>query len=184
MAIFMYSSKREYSFNSFFENAVSLFFVFAIVFTIFSFVLSRSEKGVIYRDYKANVPLVWKEESKEQLVSLDTEGKQDIEHSGSFFLYQVSSSNSIDYQYVVKTDYGYQMRSLSDEWSFSKDEIFLKENDDSTPSLILEVYGYEDERFESVFTSSSFFDLVLSTKERRCTFVVPTGTVKTHFKFN
>lgn len=172
--------KKVPDWEAFFSLAFSLFVTMAICLSIGAFVVGNGKRNDIYRDYKANLPLVWKEVYKESLVSFDTEKREKIEGSGAFFLYQVSTTDSIDYQYVVESEQGYQLRSLADEWNFSKDQVFLKEDDETKPCLIVEKQGYEEEQFDDIFNNGLFF----SVYERRCTFVVPRGTVRTQFTFN
>lgn len=170
-------TKKWYSFFVF--SSICAFSIFIVSF-FGSLLLSNRNTSMIYDEYKQNLPIVWKEEKTESLFSLNTESQEQTDVAGVFFLYQVSSSKSTEYQYVLETEQGYQLRSLSDDWRISKDQIFLKEDDNTKPCLLVEKQGYEDERFDPIFDRGFLF----SQYDRRCTFIVPTGTVKTQFKFN
>lgn len=161
--------------------AVGLFLVGFFVISGFSY--NSTNKKELEQDFKEHLPLVWKEESNEELYSLGTETSQKTSGELVFFIGRISTDSETDYRYVVSTEQGYQLRTLSKQVdNFNEKDVYVKESNDTKPSLMIEKQSYEDERFNSIF--GEYFLFSGSTFKDRYTFTVPVGTVKTEFNYN
>ncbi|OJG99203.1 hypothetical protein RV18_GL002357 [Enterococcus termitis] len=163
------------------STAIGLFFVGLSVISGFSY--NATSKKELKADFKEHLSIVWKEESKEELYSLGTETSQKTSGELVFFIGRISTDSETDYRYVVSTEQGYQLRTLSKQVdNFSEKNVYVKESNDDKPFLMIEKQSYEDERFNSIF--GEYFLFSGSTFKDRYTFTVPVGTVKTEFNYN
>ncbi|MCA5014553.1 MULTISPECIES: hypothetical protein [unclassified Enterococcus] len=93
---------------------------------------------------------------------------------GFSFYKQSTAKDFIDYRYVIKTENGYQLRTLSKQYpGLSEGEIYIQEKAETvSPKIILEQRQYKEKEFNKVFGSG----------EKRVIFIVPEGTVQTKFE--
>lgn len=154
--------------------------VFCLVFLLGSSIvgLSLLKQNYAINDikdsYKKKVPIEWVTKSEEDLYSMNVQEKVELQGSGGIFLNQISSNDFTDYRYVVKTENGYQLRTLSKQYKgLSEGDIYIQEKPETvSPKIILEQHQYKEKEFNKVF----------GAREKRVIFVVPEGTVQTKFE--
>lgn len=141
-------------------------------------------KSNILKEYKEKAPMEWVVKGQALLCTMSTENQSTFQAESGIFVSRISSDNFTEYKYVVKTEQGYQLRSLSNEYpSVSESEIYIKEEpSDISPKIIFEEREYVEKEFVELFESKSVFDRLVGSKDQRVTFVVPKGTVVTNFE--
>lgn len=153
-----------------------IFMVFLVGFGVFVFSSFKQNNAIehIKESYKQKVPIEWITKSEENLYSMNVQEKVELQGSGGIFLNQISSKDFTDYRYVVKTENGYQLRTLSKQYpGLSEGDIYIQEEAKTvSPKIILEQYQYKEKEFNKVF----------GVGEKRVIFVVPEGTVQTKFE--
>ncbi|MBO0441534.1 hypothetical protein [Candidatus Enterococcus ikei] len=155
-------------------QAFILVFLFCIGIVVLSTLKQNYAINHIKESYKKKVPIEWVTKSEEDLYSMDVQDKYELQGSGGIFLNQISSKDFTDYRYVVKTENGYQLRTLSKQYSgVSEEDIYIQEKPETvSPKIILEQHQYKEKEFNKVFDAD----------EKRVIFVVPEGTVQTKFE--
>jgi len=153
-----------------------LFLVFLLVCGTGGLSIYKQKKEIdhIKETYKQKAPIEWVTKSEENLYSMNVQEKVELQGSGGIFLNQISSNDFTDYRYVVKTEKGYQLRTLSKQYSgLSEEDIYIQEKPGTvSPKIILEQHQYKEKEFNKVFGAG----------EKRVIFVVPEGTVQTKFE--
>lgn len=138
--------------------------------------IEQEKVAEIEKNYKSKAPTEWVVIQEESLYSMKIQEKSTLNGSREYFVSLISMDEITDYKYTIKTEQGYQLRTLSkQEKELQEDDIFVKEEQANIqPKLIIEQRQYKEAAFNKVFTTSS----------KRVTFVVPEGTISNEFKQN
>lgn len=151
-----------------------LIFLIATGILVYSLVSQSSKLKTVEDKYREAAPSEWVKKTEDNLYSMNVQEKVELHGSGGIFLNQISSKDFTDYRYVVKTENGYQLRTLSKQYKgLSEGDIYIQEKPETvSPKIILEQHQYKEKEFNKVF----------GAREQRVIFVVPEGTVQTKFE--
>ncbi|WP_429951641.1 hypothetical protein [Enterococcus sp. AZ101] len=122
-----------------------LIFIFAMGILIYSLFAQSSELKAIEDKYREAAPSEWVKKKEDNLYSMNVQDKVKLQGLSGIFLNQISSNDFTDYRYVVKTENGYQLRTLSKQYKgLSEGNIYIQEKPETvSPKIILEQHQYK-----------------------------------------
>lgn len=171
IGILVFLEMRSYYFEA--GSLVALIFSLGLVLSFAVLIKYSANLDKVKNSYEEKAATEWVVVSKESLSSMNMMDGTTIEGSGNFFVSRLSGGSFTDYKYVVKTENGFQLRTVSKQYANLKEnQIFIKEESSVvSPKIIYEKEQYTEEGFNKLFDK----------KNTRLTFVVPKGTVRTGF---